>query len=279
MESSSAVNIGICRKGDVSQEGSVVLTTSNVDAIAPNDYTRLNLRISFASNEICKAQQVTIENDHLLESTECFQLSISQPLGGVIRPQSRATVNIKDDDYCFSLERWYYSAPESDEPFIIGVVKRGFLGDPSTVVYFQTIGGSAVENVDYTRAALSVDFPVDTGVMNVPGLTINSDEEYEPQEQFTVRISAADPNRICEPSTAVVVIVSSDPLCNPACLNNGFCTALNTCICPPGFTGNNCGQTTCTPPCQNNGVCTGPNMCSCPAAYSGATCETGRCGH
>ncbi|XP_072023803.1 extracellular matrix organizing protein FRAS1-like [Amphiura filiformis] len=277
MESSSAVKIWICRKMDVSQEGSVVLMTSNVDAIAPSDYIVINQRVSFAPDEICTTREITIVNDERLEPTECFQVSLSQPIGGVICAQSSATVNIIDDDYCFTLESRYYSVPESDEPFILGILKMGYLGDPSTIVYFQTIEGSAKENQDYTRATLSLDFPLDNAIMNVPGLTVYTDDEYETQEQFTVRISAAIPSRICEPSTATVVIVSSDPLCNPVCLNNGFCTALNTCACPPGFTGTNCEQTECTTACQNSGVCAGPNMCMCPAEYTGPTCETVRC--
>ncbi|XP_072022207.1 uncharacterized protein [Amphiura filiformis] len=98
LESSSVVNIGICRKGDVSQEGSVVLTTSNVDAIAPNDYEVTNQRISFDPNEICKTQDVAIVDDELLEPAECFQVSLSQPSGGLLCIHNSATVYIKDDD-------------------------------------------------------------------------------------------------------------------------------------------------------------------------------------
>ncbi|XP_072015863.1 uncharacterized protein [Amphiura filiformis] len=98
LESSSAVNIRICRKGDVSQEGTVVLTTSNEDAIAPNDYEVTNQRISFVPNEICKTQDVAIVDDELLEPAECFQVSLSQPSGGLLCIHNSATVYIKDDD-------------------------------------------------------------------------------------------------------------------------------------------------------------------------------------
>ncbi|XP_072015652.1 uncharacterized protein [Amphiura filiformis] len=251
MESSSAVNIKICRKGDVSQEGSVVLTTSNVDAKAANDYSIVNQRVSFTPNELCKIQEVAIVDDELLEPTECFQVSLSQPIGGLLCTHNSATVNIKDDDYCFSLDNWYYSAPESDEPFIIGVVKWGFYGDPSIVVTFQTNEGSAEENVDFTSVMVSLEFQADKRVMYVP-LTVNPDGEYETREQFTVRISAADPSRICEPSTATVVIVSSDSLqttceggtCpNSYCLNGGSCINRDNyceCQCSVVFEGLRC---------------------------------------
>ena len=77
------------------------------------------------------------------------------------------------------------------------------------------------------------------------------------------------------------------------CLNEGYCSSPNTCICPVGFTGNQCEtskknahildpsvslQHTGVCVCLNNGACTDENLdgsCTCPAGWGGSRCEIG----
>ncbi len=67
----------------------------------------------------------------------------------------------------------------------------------------------------------------------------------------------------------------SNPCEDVICLNGGVCDD-GTCICPEGFTGDNCqlaAATACdTVVCFNGGVCI-DGACLCPSGYTGTNCE------
>ncbi|XP_020820516.1 lactadherin isoform X2 [Phascolarctos cinereus] len=94
-------------------------------------------------------------------------------------------------------------------------------------------------------------------------------------------------------SLSVVLAVSGED-CDPSlCLNGGTClngseSSTFYCLCPDGFTGQNCNETEqgpCTPnPCQNNGQCRvvtesrrgdvfAQYVCDCPEGYEGPHCQ------
>ncbi|XP_071824179.1 uncharacterized protein [Apostichopus japonicus] len=70
---------------------------------------------------------------------------------------------------------------------------------------------------------------------------------------------------------------------NP-CLNGGTCrqvAGVDSCICPPGFTGQTCSQRTnpcSSTPCQNGGTCVQISvtgfLCQCPNQFEGDRCQT-----
>ncbi|XP_068954669.1 lactadherin isoform X3 [Petaurus breviceps papuanus] len=91
-----------------------------------------------------------------------------------------------------------------------------------------------------------------------------------------------------------VVLAASGEDCDPSlCLNGGTClngseSSTFYCLCPEGFTGQNCNETEqgpCTPnPCQNNGQCRvvtesrrgdvfAQYVCDCPEEYEGSHCQ------
>ncbi|XP_027707526.1 lactadherin isoform X2 [Vombatus ursinus] len=91
-----------------------------------------------------------------------------------------------------------------------------------------------------------------------------------------------------------VVLAASGEDCDPSlCLNGGTClngseSSTFYCLCPDGFTGQNCSETEqgpCTPnPCQNNGQCRvvtesrrgdvfAQYVCDCPEEYEGPHCQ------
>ena len=79
---------------------STVLKTSDVSALAPNDYTTFSDTIAFDSNILEQAVRITINNDNLVEDqgSEIFSLELSEPSGGVIGTPGSAIITIADDD-------------------------------------------------------------------------------------------------------------------------------------------------------------------------------------
>ncbi|XP_072037379.1 sodium/calcium exchanger Calx-like [Amphiura filiformis] len=205
-ESRTTFDVGIRRSGDISQAGSVVLRSTDVDAIAPTDFSSINKVVHFAPNEIEKTESLTVVNDKLLEVSEVFQLSLSEPTAGVLGVIAMATVTIKDDDYCFSLVNRFHPVQEENTPLQIAVIKMGHLGDASTVVGFRSDPETADESIDYTGTLAPLDFPTDVSVMYSSGINIISDNENENPETFTVTLIANDPERVCEPSVATITI-------------------------------------------------------------------------
>ena len=74
------------------------MTSTNIDAIAGSDYVSVDQIVSFQPNEICRTQQLQILDDNSLETPECFQVSLFNPIGGVLGVQRNAAVTIKDND-------------------------------------------------------------------------------------------------------------------------------------------------------------------------------------
>lgn len=69
-------------------------------------------------------------------------------------------------------------------------------------------------------------------------------------------------------------------ICEPPCAT-GVCVNNNTCVCPPGYTGELCDTPIITDcdinPCENGGNCsmvaTEP-VCECPEDFDGSQCES-----
>jgi len=63
--------------------------------------------------------------------------------------------------------------------------------------------------------------------------------------------------------------------CTANCLNGGECVNTTKCICLPGWSGKDCGQSVCNPPCENGGVCLSPGVCKCSSKFEGPFCQKG----
>lgn len=67
--------------------------------------------------------------------------------------------------------------------------------------------------------------------------------------------------------------------CAAACVGGLGCNAAGACVCPLGYTGDNCTQPVCTDPaCDlSTGTCTAPETCTCGAGFEGAACDAPAC--
>src|SRR6185295_15807050 len=83
--------------GDTSSAASVDYTTADGSAIQKADYEYAAGSLSFAAGETSKTVTILLNEDILVEGNEAFNLTLSNPAGGVLGAQSSTTVTITDD--------------------------------------------------------------------------------------------------------------------------------------------------------------------------------------
>ena len=97
-ESTSTANITLQRSGGANQVATVNFATSNGNALAGSDYTAASGTVTFAVGEVTKTISVPIINDTTAESDENFTVTLSNPTGAGLGPQSTTTVTVLDND-------------------------------------------------------------------------------------------------------------------------------------------------------------------------------------
>lgn len=65
--------------------------------------------------------------------------------------------------------------------------------------------------------------------------------------------------------------------CSKICENGGRCAAAERCLCPAGWTGEDCTTAVCSPACSWRKLCTAPNTCTCIPGWTGALCLQPQC--
>jgi hypothetical protein len=89
----------VLRSGNISAAVTVDFATSNNTATAGSDYTATNGTLSFAANETSKNIVVPIIDDAADETSETFNVTLSNPTSGaILGSPSQATVVINDND-------------------------------------------------------------------------------------------------------------------------------------------------------------------------------------
>lgn len=76
--------VTITRTGGSSGAVAVTVTPSNNTALAPGDYNSSPVTVSFASGETAKTLIIPVVNDGVIEGSENFKLTLSNPTGGAI---------------------------------------------------------------------------------------------------------------------------------------------------------------------------------------------------
>lgn len=100
--------------GDTSGAGSVAYATSNGTATAGQDYVAVSGTLNFAPGETAKTFIVPILNDTEVEGDETVNLTLSNPMGGVLGVPSNAVLTITDNDTAGTAQRTFISITGSD---------------------------------------------------------------------------------------------------------------------------------------------------------------------
>ena len=185
-------------------------------ARAGADYTEASGTLSFAAGSTeARMIEVVVHDDTLDEAAEEFTVTLSNPVHAALAgggDTATATGTIEDDDdEAPQLTITGGSASESDGNLTFAVALDRASGRTVTVRY-ATADVTAVAGADYTHASGELRFEPGQGLTRTMTVPIANDELDEPEETFTVTLSAAVHATIdAVGGTATGTITDDDP--------------------------------------------------------------------
>jgi hypothetical protein len=209
-EDAGAVEIKVARGDDGDTTVSVDYATTNVTAIAGQDYTTNAGTIVFAPGEVLKSFIVPILNDALAEPTKTFRVTLSNPTGGaVLSTTNFVTVTITNTDQVVQFDSTKYYAREEAEFVQISVVRGE--SDSAATVDFTTSDGTAKAGLDYAGVTNPIQFGVAERLKRIT-VPILHDPSKEASESFQIRLSNPTGGAVLGSRTAATVtIADNDP--------------------------------------------------------------------
>ncbi len=207
----------VFRMGNAQQAVSVDYATIDGTALAEQDYTAVEGRLTFAPGERRQVIQVAITQDTRVEPSETFRLILRNPSSGAqIEEPSSLELRIRDDDSGVEFKSPRYETNELGRNIILKVRPTGVRpSGPVTVDYF-TRDQSAKAGLDYlqTEGTLNVDFAFQTdATITIP---IRDDALVEGDETFQVVLTNAHRAFLGEVPVATVTIHDNDTGSGPA---------------------------------------------------------------
>ena len=158
-EGSGRATITVNRSGVAVGTLAVKYTISDGTATAGSDFTAKTGKLSFTANQISKTFTVSIRKDTINEANETVNLTLSDPVGGLLGSQSTAVLTVNDNDAAgtiqFSLPT--YTVSESGRRATITVTRTGGIASGVGVSY-ATSNGTATAGADYTATSGTLTF-------------------------------------------------------------------------------------------------------------------------
>ncbi len=215
-ETAGSVVVTITRVGtSLAGNVSVSYATGNGSALAGLDYTARAGVLTFNAGETSKTVSIPILNDTLVEPSETFTFTLSNPTGGAkLGTPTTATITITDDDVPsqVKLSAATYRVSEGAGNVSVTVVRSVALFREVTVHYSTSPTGAhpASPNADYGAVAGLVTFAPNqtTAFITIP---IVPDGQAEGDETFLVTLSAPGSGAVLgSPASAIVTILDDE---------------------------------------------------------------------
>lgn len=164
--------------------------TADGAAKAGADYVSSSGTLSFAPGETAKTVGVTIINETETEASEAFNLVLANPSANSTLGTATGTATIKQNDGINDTNVITVDNPfvnESDGILLFKVRLNVAQTEPVTFDY-STLGGTATENVDYTKTTGHYEIPAGTTEVSI-SVPITEDTIPENPETFALVLS------------------------------------------------------------------------------------------
>ncbi len=188
--------------------------SSNVSAVAGQDYVATSGVLIFAPGQLSQSFQVPIIDDNLTnEPDEQLRLTLSNPINAELGTPNPATLTIEDNDGqpAVRFSAAGYTAAEGDGSATITVQ----LSAPSAVavtVAYNSADITATAGRDYTAVNSVLTIPAEqlTATFAVP--IIDDNLANEPNENVELTLSSPTNAMLGTPASATLTIIDNDPL-------------------------------------------------------------------
>jgi len=212
-ENARSVRITVTRSGVATDTLSVNYGTSDGTATAGTDYTAKSGTLTFSARQTTKTITIPITNDTVFEPDETINLTLSNPVGGLLGAPSAAVLTIIDNDGpgpgSIQFDSGSYTVNESARRATVTVIRSG--GSVGTVtVNYSTSNGTATAGVDYTAGSGTLSF-ASGQVVKTFTIPIINDSIDEPDE--TVNLTLSNPTggaSLGAQNTAILTITDND---------------------------------------------------------------------
>jgi dienelactone hydrolase len=217
LENEVTVLIGVIRADDGDFAVTVDYATTNVTALAGEDYLETKGRLNFSSGETLKLVSIPILNGGIRESNETLRFTLADAIGVSLGTQKSATITLKDNDPGVQFATATYYIQESENAMRATVRRGNDMALGSFTVNYSTVDGTAVAGQDYVATSGTLSFAADelTQSLEVP---IINDGTREADQNFRVVLSNASGGANLGPVTNLTVILCDSTGMTP----NGF---------------------------------------------------------
>jgi hypothetical protein len=219
-EATHLPSITVKRSGGTAGTATVHYQTSDGTAIAGENYTPSSGVLNFAAGVTLKTFTVPILNDKAHEAGEVLLLSLANPTGAALGPQSTAVLAIHDNDPAGTIQftAGTYTVKESDGLAKITVKRTGGTASGVTVDYATSDGtgtGGGVAGEDYVATSGTLTFAASGTGATTQSFTVPILDDHSLKGDKTVNLSLSDPTggaRLGTLQTARLIIQSDDPV-------------------------------------------------------------------
>ena len=191
----------------------VQYSTSDGTATAGSDYTASALAtLTFAPGETTKTVTVNIANDTTVESSETFNVNLSNASTNATIVDAVGVVTIVDNEPRISINDVSVNEGAGTATFTV-TLSQAATGN--VTVQYATANGTATAGADYTAAALTTLTFAPGETSKTITVAVVNDPAVEGNESFTVNLSNASSNATILDGTGIATIVDNAPLAAP----------------------------------------------------------------
>ena len=186
-ESAGSVTLNVGRTGYTNNVVSADFTTLAASALAGSDYVGTSGSLIFALGVTNNPITVVIINDQLEESTESFNVRLTNVVGEAsFSSVTNVAVTVLDNDSTLELTVNSATVVESVGSVTFTVSRTGFLSTTVTLP-FSTLNGSATAGADFTATTNVLTFATNVSSQQIIVPIVN-DTVVESTEAFTLQL-------------------------------------------------------------------------------------------
>lgn len=170
----------------------VEFATADGTAVAGADYQATDGALTFAPGQTVQSISVPVSAEALVELDETFTVHLSNPAGATIADDQGVVAIINDDSATISIDSVTLAEGDAGTTdFLFTVTLDAAIDVPLQVDFFTADGTATTDDNDYLAASGTLTFAGQAGESQTVTVTVNGDENVEPDQSFAVHLANA----------------------------------------------------------------------------------------